>query len=175
MYKGLMKTNLFITSTLCIASLLSVMAGTSFADSRPGWERPLYQADLTVLTNHGDLPQSIESAKNVSLVMTQQDGSSAPTGFVLLIDGQNQQNYQIQSISKDSCNSITYVLVPVITSTELVLGGVSDQIQMTDNRTRTCLDMRYSWEFDFKNLDITHEILGEAVFAGSPHAVMTPQ
>jgi hypothetical protein len=162
--------------TLLFSGLLSISAASSFAEMRPGWERPIYQADLKIIENHGNVPNSIESAKTFSLVMTQQDGSKSPTGFILLTDGQSGQSYGIQSVTRDSCNSVTYTLVPVIQSAELVLDGVFEQVQMTDNSARTCMDFRpFRWEFDFRNLNLTRDVTGKAVLGGNPHGVITVQ
>jgi hypothetical protein len=168
-----------IKHTIYLVSMLAVLVcDTAFGYVRIGWDRPIYRADLTVLNQHGPLPQNIEGAKTVELVMTQQDGTPASkgTGFVLLADGQLKQAYLVKSTSTDPCNLVTYTLAPVQEQSNYRMDAVFETVQVVDRSHDTCMDYsKYSWEMEIKTVNLLHEVSSETQFAGSPESVITPQ
>lgn len=164
--------------TLLVMGLMLMSLETAHAVVRTGWDRPIFRADLTVLDQEGRLPALIEdtvNAKSAELVMTQQDGTASPAGFVLLIDGEFKQAYEVKSTLKDSCNSVTYTLVAVQKPGSFRLDETQAKIQVTDHSDRICMDLhQYRWEMNVKNMDLTREVLGTARLAGNPRSVMTP-
>jgi hypothetical protein len=159
-----------------MASILTLVTSTSaFAIVLPGWDRPVSKAEMTVLNQQGSLPSTIENAKTIELVMTQQDGSQSPAGFVLLIDGQYNQAYQVTESATDNCGSTTYTLAPVQKPGTLVLDETSESLHVINHSDRLCMDLhKYQWELDVKNSDLLRQVIGQARLAGNPEALITP-
>lgn len=176
------KKNLFTANA--VIGLLGLMgfisSNNAFAFVQPfvqqGWDRPIYQADMSVLNQQGKVPAKIANAKSVELVMTQQDGTPTVSGFVMLIDGQSDQNYNVKSISHDRCGSTVYQLLPVQNSGNLVLNQVFQNVQVTDHSDSVCMEFhKYRWEMKIDDLDLTHQAIGQIQLVGNPESVITPQ
>lgn len=161
---------------LIVSVLASLVCDTAFGFVRIGWDRPIFKSDLTVTNQQGVSPINLAGSKSVELVMTQQDGASVPTGFVLLIDGQFQQAYEVKSSSTDSCKQTTYALVPVQSGNNYVLKAVFESIQVVDHSIETCSDTsKFGWEMEVKTVNLLHEVTGEIQLAGNPESIITPQ
>lgn len=97
-------------------------------------------------------------------------------GFVLLIDGQFKQAYQVKSVSTDACKQTIYALIPVQTDNDYRMDSVFETIQIVDRSTGTCLDYsKYGWEMEMKTVNLFHAVTGEIQLAGNPESVITPQ
>ena len=169
-----MKTKYILIAT-AFTSLLG-LASSASAFVRPGWDRPIFRADMSILNEQGNPPPALATARNVELVMTQQDGTPSATGFVLLIDGQASDSYEVTSISKDRCGSTVYTLVPIQGSGNYVLSQSSQKLQVTDHSDGVCMSFhRYRWELNVENLDLTHQAVGQLRMVGNPESVITPQ
>src|SRR4051812_34160701 len=93
-----------------IGSLLfTLMAWPTLAMYQPGWERPVQQALMTIVTAR----QAFETVSDVMLVLNQRDGERAPTSVTLKYKTANGE--LVTSIvpltaqpTKDSCGSVTF-------------------------------------------------------------------
>lgn len=137
----------------------------------PGWEKPILKATMQVRSALG----VFKNADEAKLAMTQNSGDKAPSGFVLLIDGQVRK-FKIQTRVPDTnCNSVDYVAVAV--DPVDAEGKAAMTLQLTDHTNRICKDVReHDWEATVKKFDkITEAELGSAELAGNPHTVISIQ
>ncbi|MCM2324620.1 MAG: hypothetical protein NDJ90_15275 [Oligoflexia bacterium] len=91
-----------------IAAAAFIIPTLAAAMVRPGWERPLYQAELQVVDVAPELESEVRNAKSLHLIMTQQDGFKTPSGFILLIDDRTIE-FGVDGLTQDRCGSTEFV------------------------------------------------------------------
>jgi hypothetical protein len=149
--------------TIGTAAMVFFMAAQVQAISLPGWERPVFQAEMDLQRTTGIFSKS----KAATLVMTKQDGRKSPTGFILFIDDQ-AVDFDIARTDRDGCGTMNYVVSPK----DVTFGGKSATLSMVleDHGMRFCKDLRRNqWE-----ASITADA-GLLDLSGYPQAVFTIQ
>lgn len=146
-----------------------VFVTASQAHAMVGMERPTFRADMKVEAAQGAFAP-VSRARNVELVMTQQDGRKSPTGLILVIDDQ-ATFLDIVAEQGDGCGSRIYA------ATSEAPGMM--KLELTDHSTRVCADFqpdRWVARAKGKPTDRPHIQIGsELTLVGSPAPVLTIQ
>ena len=159
----------------------------AMAISKPGWERPIYSAQMEKIDARG----YFADAQNIRLTLTQLDESETPTGMSLgylntrvpMSDDYTRMDLTITEKRDIGCGSVQYVaqlLVPQY-HIESYDKSIDNQhrftVVLTDHTHRICRDYRpYRWEASVREgsgfcgtMDATMEI------RGNPRGVFTIQ
>ena len=168
-------------------SMFAFTSTVAFAISKPGWERPLYSAQMEKVSAQGHF----ELAQNVRLMMTQLDESETPTGLRL-----SYMNSMLEQFSETTgridltivetreieCGSVQYIARLLATQQVLNMREPADlqhrfTVVLTDHTRRVCKDYRpYAWEASVREgygwcgtMDATMEL------RGNPKGIFTIQ
>ncbi len=132
------------------AILVAILAITSsaFAIYIPGFERPVYQADLKLQESSNPNPNNSE----FSLTLNQRDDSANPTSMSLTEKKviycvkapcprpQTISNYKIVTVTKVGCGTVEYTAQEDVNHTE------GSTIVLVDHTKRICRDLQpYKW------------------------------
>jgi hypothetical protein len=147
--------------------LVLVASTQAWAVSIPGWERPVYQADMKVL----DVKGPVREPKTVELVMTKEDGSRTPTGLELTMDGR-KVFFPIVATRNLGCGSVEYFAEVARMAGPRPVRNYG--ITLADHTKRICEDARrYMWEVEYT---VDGDFLSGMIrMGGNPEGVVTVQ
>lgn len=174
-----MRTKLHLLALIAILSVANAHAVVI-----PGWERPIYEADLVELDEDGNV---IEEHLAKQLTMHRRAGSEAATSFAL---SEEVQVYcvvapcapiertavfrVVGSPLRDGCGSVHYKAFessPADLMDDRAQVNLPRRLTLVDHSTRICKDLRrFRWDVQIDERDGETRHLG-----GNPTAVYTIQ
>ncbi len=164
--------------------IAAIMLGSLSAQGviRPGWERPIWKAELVELSLQGEDREL--NGDFQTLIVHQRDEAKKPTSFSF-IEGQNGVRcgvdmrcmpvriaFFIYKIMDAGCGSVKY-LAREIRRTQPDMLPPLKRLEVVDHANRLCDDYRpYRWEVGLIQPDAESDII--RLFGGNPEPVITP-
>lgn len=143
-----MKNNLLALVVVTIAA-----GSNAFGIWDPQWERPVMESNNMEIT---EARFGFEDLERADLVLTQRDGSSAPTGMKLTLENSQSNTptviwLEVVHVEPAGCGSIRYVANLPTTKTKKAMGK-RFSVNLVDHTHRLCMDkVAGQWEASIRS------------------------